>query len=180
MSWWPVWCFSERIPLVGTSWKWCPRYAGQGTQWIWQSLVWWGEESFPIRSHSPRPHHHSLLCASLCFLTGPVQLFLRPLRERGEGIYLARARQQCTAAQRWEWSRESVGRNPIDSYPCQNSPSGSTILSSRALGRGRGARVRVKMKDSVPCSFTEPRACCKTAESSILCVAAPAQAMNWI
>lgn len=97
--------------------------------------------------------------ASLCFLAGPVQLFLHPLRERSEGIHLARARQQCTAVQRQEWSRESAGRNPIGWYPCQNSPSGSTILSSRALGR-------VRMKDSAPFSFSELRGCCRTAESS--------------
>lgn len=110
------------------------------------------------RSHSPRPHHQPhcsmLLCASCLVLCSFSFIHsgkrVREFTWQGQGSSALQCR----------------GRNPIEWYPCQNSPSGSAILSSRALGRGRAARVRVKMKDSVPCSSTQPRAHCKTAESS--------------
>lgn len=117
--------------------------AGQGTQWIWLSLVWWGEGSFSSRrSHFPNPLYHPLLCASLCFSVRPVQLFLhcsgRGVREftwQGQGSRALQCRGSGQESHSW--------------HPCQKSPSGPATLSSRAVGRGRGARDRVKMKDSV-------------------------------
>lgn len=87
-----------------------------------------------IRSHYSSLLYQPLLYASLCFLLALIQLFLHLLSEGDEGTYLAWARQQCTAVQKQEWSGDAVGGNPIGLYHCQNSPSGPTILSYRALG----------------------------------------------
>lgn len=119
-----------------------------------------------VGCHYPGLLYQPLLCASLCFLVAPVQLFLHPLSEGDEGTSLAWARQQCTAVQRQEWSGEAVGRNPIGWYHCQNSPSGPTILSYRALGNRQRSKGESESERLCTPSFTELRGCCKTAKNS--------------
>lgn len=76
-------------------------------------------------------------------------------------------------------SGEAVGRNPTDWYHCQNSPSGPTILSYRAVGNRQRSKGESENERLCNAFLHGSEAPAKLSRAQILCVAAPAETMNW-